>query len=45
MPLIRDGEVIGVIDLDSPEPGRFDSDDQAGIEAVARLYLDASDRF
>lgn len=45
VPLIRDGEVIGVIDLDSPEPGRFDSDDQAGIEAVARLYLDASDRF
>lgn len=45
VPLIRDGEVIGVIDLDSPDPGRFDSDDQAGIEAVARLYLDASDRF
>lgn len=45
VPLIRDGEVIGVIDLDSPEPGRFDSDDQAGIEAVARLYLEASDRF
>ncbi len=45
VPLIRDGEVIGVIDLDSPEPGRFDADDQAGIEAVASLYLEASDRF
>jgi L-methionine (R)-S-oxide reductase len=45
VPLIRDGEVIGVIDLDSPEPGRFDADDQRGIEAVARLYLEASDRF
>jgi len=45
VPLIRDGEVIGVIDLDSPEPNRFDADDQAGIEAVARLYLEASDRF
>lgn len=45
VPLIRDGEIIGVIDLDSPEPGRFDADDQAGIEAIASLYLEASDRF
>lgn len=45
VPLIRDGEVIGVIDLDSPEPGRFDADDQAGIEAIASLYIEASDRF
>ena len=45
VPLIRDGEVIGVIDLDSPEPGRFDADDRAGIEAIASLYLEASDRF
>ncbi|MGE7470091.1 GAF domain-containing protein [Bosea sp. NPDC003192] len=45
VPLIRDGEVIGVIDLDSPEPGRFDADDQAGIESIASLYLEASDRF
>ncbi|MCV9935510.1 GAF domain-containing protein [Boseaceae bacterium BT-24-1] len=45
VPLIRDGEVIGVIDLDSPEPGRFDADDQVGIEAIAGLYLEASDRF
>ena len=45
VPLIRDGEVIGVIDLDSPEPGRFDADDQAGIETIGRLFLDASDPF
>jgi L-methionine (R)-S-oxide reductase len=45
VPLIRHGEVIGVIDLDSPELGRFDADDQAGIEAIASLYLQASDRF
>jgi len=45
VPLIRDGEVIGVIDLDSPDPGRFDADDQAGIEAIASLYLEVSDRF
>ncbi len=43
VPLIRDGAVLGVIDLDSPEPARFDAEDQAGIERVAELYLAASD--
>ena len=37
VPVLRDGEVIAVIDLDSPRPGRFDSEDQAGIEALAEL--------
>ena len=36
----RDG-VIGVIDLDSPSPARFDSDDQAGIERIAAIWLAA----
>ena len=43
VPLIRDGRVLGVIDLDSPLPAHFDSDDQRGIEAVAAIYLKASD--
>ena len=42
--LLRDGEVIGVIDLDSPHPSRFDSADQAGIERIAGIYLAASAR-
>jgi L-methionine (R)-S-oxide reductase len=37
VPVLRDGEVIAVIDLDSPLPGRFDTADQAGIEALAEL--------
>ena len=37
VPVVRDGDVIAVIDLDSPEKGRFAEDDAAGIEAVARL--------
>ena len=37
VPVIRDGAVIAVIDLDSPEPARFDADDAAGIEALAAL--------
>jgi GAF domain-containing protein len=43
VPLIRNGEVIGVIDLDSPSPARFDRDDQQGVEALAAIYLTSSD--
>lgn len=41
VPLLgRDG-VIGVIDLDSPSPARFDADDQGGIERIAAIWLAA----
>lgn len=36
VPVIRDGAVIAVIDLDSPELNRFDAEDAAGIEALAK---------
>jgi len=42
VPLLRDGKVLGVLDLDSPLPGRFDAEDQAGIEALAALWVSAS---
>lgn len=42
VPLLRDGKVLGVLDLDSPLPGRFDAEDQAGIEALAALWVAAS---
>ena len=32
-----DGRLIGVLDLDSPLPGRFDDEDARGCEAVAAL--------
>jgi GAF domain-containing protein len=37
VPVIRGGTVVAVIDLDSPSPARFDEEDRAGIEALARL--------
>ena len=37
VPVRRAGAVVAVIDLDSPNPARFDCDDQAGIEALAQL--------
>lgn len=43
VPLIAGGRVLGVIDLDSPSPSRFDADDQAGIEKVAQIFLAATD--
>ncbi len=42
VPLVRNGELLGVLDLDSPLPGRFDADDQAGIEALAAIFMAAS---
>src|SRR5262249_16523210 len=33
VPLIKDSRLIGVLDLDSPRPSRFDQDDAAGLEA------------
>ena len=35
-----DGALVGVLDLDSPEPARFDVEDQRGLEAIARAFLD-----
>jgi GAF domain-containing protein len=41
VPLVRDGELVGVFDLDSPRPARFDADDQAGLEAIAQVFLES----
>lgn len=45
VPLVRDNRILGVIDLDSPLPARFDLDDQRGIEAIADIYVQASADF
>lgn len=40
VPLVgADGSLLGVFDLDSPEPARFDADDQAGLEALANAFI------
>lgn len=40
VPVRRGGVVVAVIDLDSPLPARFDSEDAAGIEALAAMLAD-----
>lgn len=37
IPLYRDGQIIGVLDIDSPEFGRFTPEDQIGLEAFAAI--------
>ena len=41
VPLVRNGTLLGVFDLDSPEPARFDVEDQHGLEAIAQAYLES----
>uniref|UniRef100_UPI0025D7047C GAF domain-containing protein n=1 Tax=Sphingomonas sp. TaxID=28214 RepID=UPI0025D7047C len=37
VPIVYQGELLGVLDLDSPEPARFDTGDAAGCEALVAL--------
>ncbi len=40
VPLMHNGSLIGVFDLDSPLPDRFDVEDQQGIETLAAIFMD-----
>ena len=39
IPLIQGDELLGVLDVDSPEPGRFDDADRRGLEELAVIFL------
>ncbi len=43
VPLIRNGELLGVLDIDSPSLARFDDADRRGLEAIAAAFLERSD--
>jgi len=43
VPLFKGERLVGVFDLDSPILDRFDAQDQAGLEAIAAIYLDSLD--
>ncbi|SEJ52961.1 GAF domain-containing protein [Sphingobium sp. AP50] len=40
VPVLHDGKLIGVLDLDSPLPARFDSQDAQGLEALVSKIAD-----
>ena len=37
VPLIRDGALLGVLDIDSPKRARFDADDEAGCVKLGEI--------
>ncbi|MDH2052900.1 GAF domain-containing protein [Achromobacter marplatensis] len=39
VPLVHQGELIGVWDVDSPIPDRFDEDDRQGMQALCAVFL------
>jgi GAF domain-containing protein len=45
VPLITAGEVLGVLDLDSPVRDRFEDDDRAGCERLVAVFLEHQNRY
>jgi GAF domain-containing protein len=43
VPLVKGGQLLGVLDLDSPMLNRFDAADQAGLEKLAEIIVAACD--
>lgn len=41
IPLIVNGELLGVLDIDSPKFGRFDADDEAGLKQIADILIES----
>ena len=41
VPVIRDGRLLGVLDLDSPVLARFDDADARGLESLVRILVES----
>lgn len=41
VPLLRGSELLGVLDLDSPQRARFDAEDQRGLERLAQIFVNS----
>lgn len=42
VPLIKDGQLIGVLDLDSPSLARFDDEDARGLNELVKIFIDSN---
>jgi GAF domain-containing protein len=42
VPLVSAGRLLGVLDIDSPSPGRFDQRDRDGLEWLVRVFLETA---
>lgn len=43
VPLVKNGQLIGVWDVDSPKLARFDEEDKAGMQALCGVFLASID--
>jgi len=43
VPLVKDGRLLGVLDVDSPRRDRFSEEDEAGLSSLAAVYLASID--
>jgi GAF domain-containing protein len=43
IPLVKNGKLVGVFDIDSPLLNRFSDEDKAGLEAMVAAFLEATD--
>ena len=43
VPLISNGQLIGVLDIDSPTPNRFTETDQLGVEKLCATFCELQD--
>jgi len=43
IPLIKGGSLVGVLDIDSPKPARFDDADRRGLEHLSAIFLAAGE--
>ena len=41
IPLVKEGELLGVLDIDSPLENRFDEEDERFLAEIAQAYLDS----
>jgi GAF domain-containing protein len=41
VPLVHEGNLLGVFDVDSPAIARFDDEDRTGMEQLVKIYLES----
>src|SRR5213079_1539365 len=41
VPLMKDSQLVGVLDLDSPSFARFDEEDASGLERLAKIFVES----
>ena len=42
VPILKDNQLIGVLDLDSPLVGRFDEDDAQGLNDLVEVFIEST---